>query len=760
MRNGLHSLYGLIGFYVLCIFSLAAPVWADRAWQDYEQGQFESAIRAWELRLPSASGEEKIQLHSRLAAAQQALGKHRQVFLQLDQAIKYAKQHGDPAAQALIFSQFSDAWLTIGDQEAALAYAQQAVTLAESLNHSVILAHALNSLGNVWLADDASEEALTHYQRAATLVADADDLSLFFKIELNRLFALTIEEEITAILSFAQQLATQLLQQPHTQQTASFLLTYSQHLQKLLTFPHLSISDKQQVLHLLYQAAIKAHELAKELQQARLLALSYQQHALLAEQSRQFANALDYARQTVFYAHQSHSLELLYQAYWQMGRIQRKLGHVDEAIKFYQMSADILQPIQELLETGQRIVQGHFNEVVKPVYYELADLFLHKADIATQKTDKQHWLKQARSSIEQAKLAELRNYFQDDCVSTAERDYPELDQLVEHTAVIYPITLVDRLVLLVSAGEGIEVFTVSATQQDVEDQLLLLRTGLQTRPNKRYLYPSQQLYDWLIRPIRSYLEKRQVDTLVFVPDGLLRTVPMATLFDGEQFLIEQYALAITPGLTLTEPQQIDWHNARFLLAGLSEAVQNYPPLPSVPKELQRISEVTPHATVLLDKNFSLENLQGQLRATEFTAIHLATHGEFSADPQQTYLLNYHDKITIDRLQTVIGLGNFRKQPIELLTLSACQTAVGDDKAALGLAGIAVKAGARSAIATLWFVDDEATALAMTQFYQTLLDPAGSSKAKALQQVQMQLLRHPRYQHPAYWGPFLLIGNWL
>ncbi|OUD16283.1 CHAT domain-containing protein [Thioflexithrix psekupsensis] len=760
MRNGLYLFYGLIVFYLFGGFSLSAPVWADSAWQAYEQGRFEHAIRAWELRLPSASGEEKIQLHSRLAAAQQALGKHRHVFLQLDQAIKYAEQYGDPTQQALIFSQFSDAWLTIGDQEAALAYAQQAVTLAESLNDPAILAHALNSLGNVWLAHDALEEGLACYQRAAALVANGDDLSLFFKIALNHLFALIAQEEITAILPFSQQLATQLLQQPHTQHTASFLLTYSQHLQKLLTFPDLSISDKQQLLNQLYQAAIKAHELAQELQQPRLLALSYQQHALLAEQSRQFSNALDYARQTIFYANQSNSLELLYQAYWQMGRIQRELGEVDEAIKLYQMSADILQPIQELLETGQRIVQGHFNEVVRPVYYELADLFLHKASKATQEEDKQHWLKQARSSIEQAKLAELRNYFQDDCVSTAERDYPELDQLVEHTAVIYPITLADRLVLLVSAGEGIKVFTVSATQQAVEEQLLLLRTGLQTRPNKRYLYPAQQLYDWLIQPLQSYLKKRQVDTLVFVPDGLLRTVPMATLFDGQQFLIEQYALAITPGLTLTEPQQIDWHNAQFLLAGLSEAVQNYPPLPSVPKELQRIAEVTQRATILLDKNFSLENLQGQLRATEFTAIHLATHGEFSADPQQTYLLNYHDKITIDRLQTVIGLGSFRQQPIELLTLSACQTAVGDDKAALGLAGVAVKAGARSAMATLWFVDDEATALAMTQFYQTLLNASGISKAKALQQVQMQLLRHPRYQHPAYWGPFLLTGNWL
>lgn len=97
--------------------------------------------------------------------------------------------------------------------------------------------------------------------------------------------------------------------------------------------------------------------------------------------------------------------------------------------------------------------------------------------------------------------------------------------------------------------------------------------------------------------------------------------------------------------------------------------------------------------------------------------------------------------------------------MELLTLSACQTAAGDDRAALGLAGVAVKAGARSALATLWFINDQATALLITEFYHQLRDP-DLSKAKALQRAQLILLNDRRYQHPGYWSPFLLIGNWL
>ena len=102
---------------------------------------------------------------------------------------------------------------------------------------------------------------------------------------------------------------------------------------------------------------------------------------------------------------------------------------------------------------------------------------------------------------------------------------------------------------------------------------------------------------------------------------------------------------------------------------------------------------------------------------------------------------------------------YSDQPVELLTLSACQTAAGDDRSALGLAGVAIKAGARSALGTLWFVNDEASSQLITDFYRHLLEP-GQTKASALQLAQRSLITDPRYRHPGYWSPFLLIGNWL
>ncbi|MDH5470574.1 MAG: CHAT domain-containing protein, partial [Gammaproteobacteria bacterium] len=138
---------------------------------------------------------------------------------------------------------------------------------------------------------------------------------------------------------------------------------------------------------------------------------------------------------------------------------------------------------------------------------------------------------------------------------------------------------------------------------------------------------------------------------------------------------------------------------------------------------------------------------------------IASHGSFDSNPNKTFLLTYNGKINMDELEQFVGIGRFRDKPIELLTLSACQTAAGDDRAALGLAGIAVKSGARSALATLWFVNDQTTSLLTTDFYN-FLTQAEISKAQALQKAQIKVLSDRRYRHPGYWSPYLLIGNWL
>jgi len=211
-------------------------------------------------------------------------------------------------------------------------------------------------------------------------------------------------------------------------------------------------------------------------------------------------------------------------------------------------------------------------------------------------------------------------------------------------------------------------------------------------------------------------------------------------------------------LTLTEPRPLPREQGQVLAAGMASAVEGFPPLPRVREELQGLQRLY-GGVVLLDQAFGPERLDTTLRQGTFGIVHIAAHGHFAPDAAQSFLLTGQGKLTMAQLAQMVGRLRFREQPLELLTLSACETARGDDRAALGLAGVAIQAGARSALATLWLVADEAAAVLMETFYQRLHEP-GMSKARALQQAQLTLLKQSQYADPFFWAPFLLINNWL
>jgi len=534
--------------------------------------------------------------------------------------------------------------------------------------------------------------------------------------------------------------------------------------QYLFNDRELSQQDHQTTLiQKTHQALREAIRIADWLKAPRFQSLAKGRLGQLYETLGQDEEALRLTRQAIFFARQGNYPEIQYLWEWQQGRIFYALGQDQEALAAYQGAAQTLKPIRYTVNVGYRSPHGTFDSNVRPVYYELADLLLQLADKAPTEAQNQTYLKAAREAVETVKLAELEDYFHDECVVQAQARATAVDNNMPGTAVLYPIPLSDRTALLLSIGDKIHHVDVAVAGEELNIAAQELRIRLQARPTNRFLKPARKLYDWLIRPVDALLQQAAIDTLIIVPDGRLRLIPISTLYDGESFLIQRYALGVTPGLSLTEPKKVDWKKAQVLLVGLSDAVQGYPPLPNVPKELQTIqgfSSKLGGATKILNQEYSFEAFEDKLNRGQYSIIHMATHGEFSANPEETYLLSYQEKITMDKLQEAIGVGRFRKNPVELLTLSACRTAVGDDRSALGLAGVAVKAGARSAMATLWFVDDEATALIMQNFYQELFEHSELTKAKALQKVQNQLLVQDKYWHPSYWGPFLLIGNWL
>ncbi|MDZ8258166.1 CHAT domain-containing protein [Nostoc sp. ChiQUE01b] len=489
----------------------------------------------------------------------------------------------------------------------------------------------------------------------------------------------------------------------------------------------------------------------------------YQQMGKLAEARQLTEQALQQKS-----AFNDSSITYLWE--WQLGRIYQTQQDQKSALKAYTLAYETLQSLRKDLVGINPEIQFTFRDSVEPVYRELVNLLLQP--LASQQIKQteinQENLKLARDVIEALQLAELTNFFREACVTSQPQP---IDQLDPNAAVIYSIILPDRLAVILSRPQKplkyyatpLKPNSQSGEVGEVERVYNDMFAGF-----TRYIYssenslrPQQIFYDWLIRPIEAELEKDEIKTLVFVLDGVLRGVPMSALYDSQKrkYLIEKYNLALSPGLQLLYSPSLSPNKLQTLVGGLAEARQGFAKLPGVEEEVQEIAKIVP-TEVLLNQEFTRNRLKVQINNLPFPIVHLATHGQFSSQAENTFLLTWDSRINVKELDQLLQARDRPgRSPLELLILSACQTAAGDNRAVLGLAGVAVRSGARSTLATLWSVEDESTVELMNKFYSELNQP-GVTKAEALRQAQLFLLRSPNYSRPYYWAPFVLVGNWL
>jgi CHAT domain-containing protein len=493
----------------------------------------------------------------------------------------------------------------------------------------------------------------------------------------------------------------------------------------------------------------------------------------LYQQQQQWDAAIRLTRRALRLSQSINADAVTYRWQWQLGQLLAAQGQTDEAIQTYQQTLQTLATLRSDLAAVNPEVRFSFREEVEPIYRELVSLLL-QAD--TPQAIPQKNLLQARNVMEALQVAELVNFFRADCVVTSP---VEIDQVDASALVIYPIILADRLEIVVSMpGRPLQHMTVPVPADQLNQILDRLRQSIAfpavtnrsgaaraalalqvTTGASDHLPLAQQVYDWLIRPIEAQIESADVDVLVFVLDGALRNIPMGVLHDGDNYLIEKHAIALIPGLQLLEPRPLAERQVQALIAGLSEARDEFSALPNVAQEVAAIQTQVP-GEVLLNERFSKGNFSGQLTGSPFPVVHLATHGQFSSDPEQTFVLAWDDRIRATELGALLQQGELtREAAIELLVLSACETAAGDERAALGLAGVAVRSGARSTLATLWLVDDRGTSVLMENFYRQLT-ATQQTKAEVLRQAQLALLQSEDYRHPYFWAPFVLVGNWL
>jgi len=757
------------GFWLLVVILWMTPVWAadgqaheaalEAGRKAFERGAFQDAVVSWTsaLRGYERAGNRPGQLTTliQLSQAESALGRYGQAVRNLEAALELADGLGDRSRLATVLAALGNVHIVIGPPETAAAYLERALALSRSLGAPALTATVLNNLGNLRATQGNHQDALTAYRESIVLARDLGYRVLAARALSNAAAALRQSAQPREAEALLDEALAELGRASPSHDMAFALVNVG------LAYRDLRAALPDSADGLMLRAArafTDAAAAADRIGDRRTTSYAWGYLGSLYEQERRYAEALQLTRRAVFAAQQASAPESLYRWQWQAGRLLKQVGTPDDAIASYRRAVATLQSIRPELTVGYGARGTTFRESIGPVYFELVDLLLRRAASGEHREEAARALLEARDTVELFKAAELRDYFRDDCVDTALAKVTKLDVVSQTAVVIYPVILPDRIELLVSLAGGLKSVVVPVSGDALTREVRAFRLKLEKRTTREYLPHAQRLYDWLIRPIERDLAAAKVDTLVFVPDGPLRTIPMAALHDGKQFLVGKYALATTPGLNVTDPRPIQRDHARVLAVGVTEAIQGFPPLPNVAAELETLRSLF-KSTTLVDREFLATTFERALKSEPFTIVHVASHGQFDADVNKTFLLTFDDKVTIDRLDKFIGLFKFRDEPLELLTLSACDTAAGDDRAALGLAGIAIKAGARSAVATLWQVHDRVAADLIATFYQELKNPS-VSRAAALQRAQLKVLEDPRYQHPGFWSPFLMINSWL
>ncbi len=360
-------------------------------------------------------------------------------------------------------------------------------------------------------------------------------------------------------------------------------------------------------------------------------------------------------------------------------------------------------------------------------------------------------------------------------------------------ALIYVVANPDQLELIVVPPKGSPIHrTVPEAPREtllaVAKQFRQNITDRRLQHTLQYLQPARQLYQWIISPVEKDLQDMQVDTLLFSLDAGLRTMPIAALYDGQQFLVEKYSFSLTPSFTLTDWDYQSLQNEPILAFGASE-FSDQTPLPAVPVELQQVvSSRAPQSVYspsqdsksFLNREFTLNNLKNQRATTPFRIVHLATHADFlPGAPSNSYIQLWDRRLRLDELPQL----NWNNPQVDLLVLSACRTALGDEQSEMGFAGLAVISGAKSAVASLWYVSDLGTLGLMSEFYQNLRE--APIKAEALRLAQIAMIRGTLrvkngqligsngiiklppelaergdipLSHPYYWSAFTTIGS--
>jgi CHAT domain-containing protein/tetratricopeptide (TPR) repeat protein len=777
----------------------------------YLQGQPEKALHSSQQanNIYQQLGDESGIIGSRINSAQAmlALGLYQQAFGTLEEVKQNLEKIPDFSIKAKGFRSLGDVLRAMGDLQNSRQALKKSQEIAEKLNSLQDMNASLISLGNTvralgnlerdrttprnynnipWQCEEQllPDTALQFYQDAAIqykqVLNTASTSTVRTQTQINYLSLLVESGQFAAAQALWREI--NLSDLPKGRQAVYAHINVAKNLACISEHNIIDNTPQWQEIDNLLLAAIDD---ATQLQDSRALSYALGNRGgfyeyLVASQPKlqqkssyltdiNFRHSQQLTQQALLLAQSITAPDIAYQWEWQLGRIMASQGKDKEAVAFYSWAVESLDVVRNDLLAINSDVQFSYRDNVEPVYRGLVDLLLRPQENSQLSQD---IIAQAIANIDALQLAELQNFLQCNLGQLLpiprEIDKNNNNQNIDaNTAFIYPIILEDRLeVIYKLPGKRLEHYTQPIKRTKVQETVQQLRNAIFTRNVSKVRVKSQQVYDWLIKPLELYLkEQRDIRTLVFTLDGELRNIPMAVLYDkakNEYLIQKDYALALLPSSQLFNLNPQPHEQLKVLAAGVSEkqenvgeATRNFNQLNI--DELYQVAKLLP-TKLLINEQFTQEKLSKQMREGEFPILHIATHGNFSSNPENTYLLAYKQLIKARDLNNLLRNNQVNSNTITLFVLSACQTAEGDHRAILGLAGLAVRAGASSTLSTLWQVNDDSVSQLMVQFY-TEFQKAGVTKAEALHRAQKALMAQPEYQNPYFWAPYILVGNW-
>jgi CHAT domain-containing protein len=398
----------------------------------------------------------------------------------------------------------------------------------------------------------------------------------------------------------------------------------------------------------------------------------------------------------------------------------------------------------------------------------MRDVFEAAADVQLAGADRgEEGIRIARAQqiVEAFREAELQSAVGSECLAL--RSAMDASTLAAGEIVLYPLLFPDRIELIYAVGgnpgEGSRFHRLAPSRESNRREIARLADALSgglVRGDDTWKPAARRLYDLLIAPVRKMVGEDA--TLTVIPDGPLRAVPFAALIapDG-RYIVEEMAVSVAPALAYSQPGAGATDGQRSIVAASLEREVSlpagiFPALSGTSAEAKLAAANGAPGEFVPD--FTRAQLVTALSKREIDVLHLATHASFNGRSDRAFVVANGELIRLSELRDIIARDRVRGDTLDLLVLSACETAVGDDEGSMGLAGAAVQAGALSALASLWQVDDAGTARLMENFYRNYR--LGRTRAQSLRDAQRAMIAAGGdAADPYVWAAFTLIGAW-